>query len=196
MDIDVISVQNVQQSEADILREQLKSELAAADSEITKLDNTVKQLYTGMGEAAYKLRGKAGDDAAFAKLAFQADLIIKKTDEAKQKRAAVESEYLEKIEAAEQKAAQAAAAQTQKQTLDIPQTPKPDQTPQTAGAVCPQCGAQNPPSMKFCGSCGTKLQNEAQTPGPQQSAFKFCGECGAKNNSDDSFCSECGTPLI
>ena len=195
MDIDVVSVQNEQQNEADILREQLKNELAASDSEITKLENTVKQLYSGMGEIAYKLRGKAGDDAAFAKLAFQADLIIKKVEEAKQKKSAIESEYLEKIEAAEQKAAQA-AAQIQQQTAEIPQTPLPNQTPQTAGTVCPQCGAQNPPSMKFCGSCGTKLKNEAQTPAPQPNAFKFCGECGAKNNADDSFCSECGTPLM
>ncbi len=44
---------------------------------------------------------------------------------------------------------------------------------------CRSCQFDNPPGMKFCGQCGTKL--EALCPKCQASnppEFKFCGECG------------------
>jgi class 3 adenylate cyclase len=45
---------------------------------------------------------------------------------------------------------------------------------------CPQCQYENPPGMKFCGECGTRLQATCpacQAPNPP--THKFCGECGA-----------------
>lgn len=44
---------------------------------------------------------------------------------------------------------------------------------------CPKCAFENPEAMKFCGECGSKLQNicpECNSINPAQ--FKFCGECG------------------
>jgi class 3 adenylate cyclase/tetratricopeptide (TPR) repeat protein/ribosomal protein L40E len=44
---------------------------------------------------------------------------------------------------------------------------------------CPKCQFENPPSVKFCGECGAKLEqvcSNCNAPNPPQ--FKFCGECG------------------
>lgn len=49
---------------------------------------------------------------------------------------------------------------------------------------CPKCGAQNDPSMKFCGSCGSKL-----------AATVFCPHCGKEIPAGMKFCGECGRPL-
>jgi len=45
---------------------------------------------------------------------------------------------------------------------------------------CSNCSTDNPPDMKFCGSCGRALKNRcAQCGFENQPQFKFCGECGA-----------------
>ncbi len=45
---------------------------------------------------------------------------------------------------------------------------------------CPSCGTENPESTKFCGNCGTRLNNQcAQCSHENPPQFKFCGECGA-----------------
>lgn len=54
--------------------------------------------------------------------------------------------------------------------------------------VCPNCGAQNAPNVKFCGQCGTNLTAPAPTPGK-------CPSCGAQNDPDTRFCGQCGTKL-
>jgi ribosomal protein L40E len=44
---------------------------------------------------------------------------------------------------------------------------------------CPNCHAQNPEGMKFCGQCGAQLEricSKCNFSNPPQ--FKFCGECG------------------
>jgi class 3 adenylate cyclase/tetratricopeptide (TPR) repeat protein len=48
---------------------------------------------------------------------------------------------------------------------------------------CPQCQFDNPPAMKFCGQCGSKLGQPA------------CPSCGAESPPGFKFCGECGTPL-
>lgn len=50
--------------------------------------------------------------------------------------------------------------------------------------TCPQCGAEVPQGLKFCGQCGTKLETE-----------NICPECGKKNPPGMKFCGECGTKL-
>lgn len=45
---------------------------------------------------------------------------------------------------------------------------------------CPSCGHSNPPEIKFCQECGTKL------------GASFCNSCGAKLNPGIRFCGECG----
>ena len=47
---------------------------------------------------------------------------------------------------------------------------------------CPNCGFGNPPGMKFCGMCGTRLA-------------RACPTCGFANPPDFRFCGQCGTPL-
>lgn len=49
--------------------------------------------------------------------------------------------------------------------------------------TCPHCNAENPPSGKFCSSCGSVLE-------------KACIECGALARTDDRFCRACGQLLI
>ena len=44
---------------------------------------------------------------------------------------------------------------------------------------CPQCQFENPETVKFCGECGSKIENicpKCSFNNPSQ--FKFCGECG------------------
>src|SRR5688500_1554535 len=47
---------------------------------------------------------------------------------------------------------------------------------------CPNCGFDSPPSMRFCGSCGTHLT-------------LTCSECGSANPLDFRFCGMSGTRL-
>jgi class 3 adenylate cyclase/tetratricopeptide (TPR) repeat protein len=48
---------------------------------------------------------------------------------------------------------------------------------------CPACGFDNPPEMRFCGMCGTRLA-------------RACPACGFANPPGFRFCGQCGTPLI
>jgi len=47
---------------------------------------------------------------------------------------------------------------------------------------CANCGFDNPDGMKFCGECGTALQNR-------------CPHCGFENPPRFKFCGDCGTSL-
>ena len=48
------------------------------------------------------------------------------------------------------------------------------------GVRCPTCGSDNPDGKKFCGDCGTALENRFPQCGADNPANKkFCGECGA-----------------
>jgi len=83
--------------------------------------------------------------------------------------------------------------------------------------VCQSCGAKNPVTTKFCGSCGASLAPPAKIVCPHCKAevpagLKFCGNCGkpvaqatateincpkcsAKNPSGTKFCGSCGEKL-
>lgn len=75
---------------------------------------------------------------------------------------------------------------------------------------CPKCGAKNNASMKFCGSCGSKLATTIVCPhcGKEvPDGMKFCGECGQplsaskcpscgfENKPGMKFCGNCGEKL-
>ncbi len=49
--------------------------------------------------------------------------------------------------------------------------------------LCPNCGAENESSRKFCGECGGSLALS-------------CPACGSPNPSGVKFCGECGAPLV
>lgn len=51
-------------------------------------------------------------------------------------------------------------------------------------ANCVNCGAPLREGAKFCGKCGTKVEEAA-----------FCTECGAKLFPGEAFCTACGTPV-
>src|SRR4051794_34763729 len=51
----------------------------------------------------------------------------------------------------------------------------------TAG-TCQSCGTENPPSPRFCMSCGAQLERR-------------CPSCGAATPPQARFCMECGTAL-
>ncbi len=85
-------------------------------------------------------------------------------------------------------------------------------TAQVAGAamlVCSKCNTQNPPSNKFCSSCGGKLgaatvpcpKCKAEVPegskfcpecGGPMAATKKCASCGVEVPASSKFCPECG----
>jgi len=52
--------------------------------------------------------------------------------------------------------------------------------------VCPSCGAKNPATVKFCGSCGASLAPVAKI---------VCPNCKAENPANLKFCGNCGKPL-
>ena len=47
---------------------------------------------------------------------------------------------------------------------------------------CVNCGAENPAGQRFCGSCGTALE-------------QACASCGTPNPPGQRFCGNCGTAL-
>ena len=57
-------------------------------------------------------------------------------------------------------------------------------TPTNDTITCPKCGATNNTTMKFCGSCGSKL-----------SATIICPHCGKEVPDGMKFCGECGQPM-
>jgi ribosomal protein L32 len=59
---------------------------------------------------------------------------------------------------------------------------------ETAGPLCPSCGAQNIPDGKFCAGCGTSLENAVISPGAGA-----CASCGSAMLPDALFCGVCGT---
>ena len=51
-------------------------------------------------------------------------------------------------------------------------------------ATCPKCGSPVTPGMKFCESCGAKIE-----------AMPSCAKCGAALAPGLKFCENCGTPV-
>jgi len=82
--------------------------------------------------------------------------------------------------------------------------------------VCPNCGAKNPTTSKFCGTCGGGLAPVAKVTCPNcktenPANMKFCGSCGkpltiaaevicskcnTKNPAGTKFCGNCGEKLL
>ena len=59
--------------------------------------------------------------------------------------------------------------------------------------ICPACGAQAEPGVRFCTYCGKPLPQEAPPEEPQKSVF--CHNCGAPISADAVFCPSCGTSV-
>ncbi len=52
---------------------------------------------------------------------------------------------------------------------------------------CPKCGDTLEEGVKFCGSCGYKMEKEEES--------KYCPKCGNKIAIDTKFCNKCGANL-
>jgi sec-independent protein translocase protein TatA len=75
-----------------------------------------------------------------------------------------------------------------------------------AGAMCEQCGLENPPGARFCGECGHSLVKipepvasnsagtQADAPSPIREAPKpsVCADCRTENPAGNQFCAHCG----
>jgi len=57
--------------------------------------------------------------------------------------------------------------------------------PVVAGVTCQSCGVSNRSGQKFCGECGSPLEQKKGV----------CAKCGAENGPDQKFCGECGNGL-
>lgn len=57
--------------------------------------------------------------------------------------------------------------------------------------TCPKCGNEVPEGKKFCGKCGTKLEDAPVV----NNATNVCAKCGAELTPGKKFCGKCGTPV-
>lgn len=57
--------------------------------------------------------------------------------------------------------------------------------------TCPKCGNEVPEGKKFCGKCGTKLEDAPAV----NNATNICAKCGAELTPGKKFCGKCGTPV-
>jgi serine/threonine protein kinase/ribosomal protein L40E len=68
--------------------------------------------------------------------------------------------------------------------------------PQPAGIICSSCGANLPAGTKFCGRCGTTVQNpgtsQINVPRPVQI---ICRQCSTSYPAGTKFCGRCGTVI-
>src|SRR6266511_2495553 len=64
-----------------------------------------------------------------------------------------------------------------------PGAPERTPPPQVNDARCADCGHENAPDQRFCGSCGHPL-------------FQACPSCAEENPSRVDFCGACGSPLV
>jgi class 3 adenylate cyclase/DNA-binding SARP family transcriptional activator len=55
--------------------------------------------------------------------------------------------------------------------------------PEVESTTCADCGHENAPDQRFCGSCGRPL-------------FQACSSCGEENPSRVEYCGACGSPLV
>jgi len=59
---------------------------------------------------------------------------------------------------------------------------------------CPECGFDNPDDIKFCTSCGSKLEAAAPPPTPTAPTNR-CPQCGSEIRPEARFCDQCGASL-
>ena len=57
---------------------------------------------------------------------------------------------------------------------------------------CSDCGADIPLASVFCGVCGKKAEEQAETPEPSAAEKRFCTNCGAELSDGLAFCTTCG----
>lgn len=58
--------------------------------------------------------------------------------------------------------------------------------------TCPNCGAKNSQTVRFCGECGSALTAPVQT--PMQTGI--CPSCNHQNAPGTKFCGECGQKMF
>lgn len=164
------------------------------DSEIERLKDREKELYTDIGIVALERYGaEAFDELGQSMAQLQAQ--IKETEDKKAELIRVHEEELRAAEEArkaeeERKAAEEAArlAEEAARAANEAKAAAPARAAQPAAgaAICPVCGHANASGMKFCGECGARLTAPSKT---------VCPVCGYENAQGVKFCGECGTRL-
>jgi membrane protease subunit (stomatin/prohibitin family) len=85
-----------------------------------------------------------------------------------------------------------------RQPAPAPQGSAAPQAAAPQGVPCPKCGTANPPSSKFCSSCGAKMSVDAvkcaKCSADVPSTSKFCPECGEKIGGTKK-CASCGVEV-
>jgi predicted amidophosphoribosyltransferase len=56
--------------------------------------------------------------------------------------------------------------------------------PDNSRQICPKCNSPVAPEMKFCESCGAKIDD-----------LRRCSQCGAPLSKGTKFCESCGASL-
>ncbi len=69
---------------------------------------------------------------------------------------------------------------------------KREQTEESAAMECPNCKHQLKDTAKFCGKCGTKIENPG-APASEPQGNK-CVKCGSPLKPNAKFCGKCGAP--
>ncbi|MGE5496247.1 MAG: zinc ribbon domain-containing protein [Burkholderiales bacterium] len=127
-------------------------------TEVGELNTKKREALARIGEAVYEAHKSAGKYSEFSELYGEVEDIDKLLQRKKEEAQQAEREAEEKKRAQER---------------------------ERAARVCPNCGMENEPGVKFCGECGTKLGVAAA----------YCPSCGSENAPGTKFCGECGAKL-
>ena len=65
-----------------------------------------------------------------------------------------------------------ATSATETSTAEIATEKRTGNTSDQLPTICPKCGTENDPGMKFCGNCGTELGDNAAQPAPAKGLQK------------------------
>jgi hypothetical protein len=61
--------------------------------------------------------------------------------------------------------------------------------------ICTFCGTDNPPTNRFCGMCGVRLERRKADRRVNPGATTKCGACGHVNETGYKFCGMCGVRI-
>ncbi|MGF7048414.1 RNA polymerase subunit RPABC4/transcription elongation factor Spt4 [Paenibacillus sp. DS2015] len=64
--------------------------------------------------------------------------------------------------------------------------------------ICSNCGAENPLDTSFCGSCGTKVEEEQPQMDIAEDELQqlHCSQCASVISADSVFCITCGEKVV
>ena len=76
-----------------------------------------------------------------------------------------------------------------------PSLNQPSVGPSSTSNRCTRCGAEHPPTTKFCGRCGAVMSGSAIAWSQPRPVEVVCGNCGSNYPSGTKFCGRCGRTI-